>query len=456
MKVLPGPGLPDRRRSSWAARASATPTTTGRGSLKVRGKAHIEQTSTGRTRIIITEIPYQVNKSKLVTQDRRPRAREEAHRDLGPARRVRPQGHARRHRAQAGAASRRSCSTSSTSTRSSRPASASSCWRSSTACRARCTLRQMLHHYIEHQKEVITRRTQYELRQGRGARPHPRGLRHRARQHRRGHQDHPRVATTTPRPRPSLIERFGLSEAQTDAILEMRLRRLTGLERHKIEEELAELREKIAWFKKVLGDVNLVLQIIKDELGEIRHKFANKRRTEIAAAAKDLDVEDLIAEEDMVVTITKAGYVKRLPVATYRQQKRGGKGLAGREPARERLRRAPLHRSHPRLRALLLDQGQGLPHEGARAAGRLAPRARHGGRQPAAVRAGREDRRGHHDARVLAGRVPAVRHEARHGEEDGDPGVRPQSRRDGIIAINLRDDDELDLGAPRDDRARRS
>ncbi|HZL05481.1 MAG TPA: DNA gyrase C-terminal beta-propeller domain-containing protein, partial [Coriobacteriia bacterium] len=112
-------------------------------------------------------------------------------------------------------------------------------------------------------------------------------------------------------------------------ILEMRLRRLTGLERHKIEAELAELREKIAWYQKVLGDVTLVLQIIKDEMAEIRAKFADKRRTEITASAKDLDVEDLIAEEDMVVTITKAGYVKRLPVATYRQQKRGGKGISG-------------------------------------------------------------------------------------------------------------------------------
>jgi DNA gyrase subunit A len=126
-----------------------------------------------------------------------------------------------------------------------------------------------------------------------------------------------------------LIARFALTEIQTDAILEMRLRRLTGLERHKIEAELAELREKITWYRKVLGDVNLVLQIIKDELTEVRGKFADKRRTEISLASRDLDIEDLIAEEDMVVTMTKAGYVKRLPVGTYRQQKRGGKGLQG-------------------------------------------------------------------------------------------------------------------------------
>jgi DNA gyrase subunit A len=109
----------------------------------------------------------------------------------------------------------------------------------------------------------------------------------------------------------------------------MRLRRLTGLERHKIEEELADLHEKIAWFRKLLADETLVLRVIKEELTEIRGKYADPRRTELASTAHDLDVEDLIAEEDMVVTITKAGYVKRLPVATYRQQKRGGKGVAG-------------------------------------------------------------------------------------------------------------------------------
>jgi DNA gyrase subunit A len=126
-----------------------------------------------------------------------------------------------------------------------------------------------------------------------------------------------------------LMARFTLTEIQTDAILEMRLRRLTGLERHKIEAELAELREKIDWYRKVLADESLVLQIIKGELAEVREKFADKRRTEISLASRDLDIEDLIAEEDMVVTITTAGYVKRLPVATYRQQKRGGKGLSG-------------------------------------------------------------------------------------------------------------------------------
>jgi DNA gyrase subunit A len=190
------------------------------------------------------------------------------------------------------------------------------------------TLKQMLAYYIAHQEEVIVRRTRYDLRKAE------------ERAHLlegyvialdnideviriiRGSEDDTEAKA-------GLMAAFALSEIQADAILEMRLRRLVGLERHKIEAELAELREKIAWFQKVLADESLVLQVIKEELGEIREKFADPRRTELASTAHDLDVEDLIAEEDMVVTITKAGYVKRLPVATYRQQKRGGKGLSG-------------------------------------------------------------------------------------------------------------------------------
>ncbi|MDR2721539.1 MAG: DNA gyrase subunit A, partial [Coriobacteriaceae bacterium] len=126
-----------------------------------------------------------------------------------------------------------------------------------------------------------------------------------------------------------LMERFALTKKQTDAILEMRLRRLTSLERNKIEDELRELRGKIDFYRRVLSDDALVREIIKEELLEIKAKYNNPRRTRLSEAAKDLDVEDLIAEEDMVVTVTKTGYVKRLPISTYRQQKRGGKGMQG-------------------------------------------------------------------------------------------------------------------------------
>ena len=109
----------------------------------------------------------------------------------------------------------------------------------------------------------------------------------------------------------------------------MKLRRLTGLERDKIEEELAGLRRAIAYYEDLLAHEEKILGVIKEEMREIEKKYADKRRTEIAAAEKDLDVEDLIADEDMVVTITHTGYVKRIPVATYRSQKRGGKGVSG-------------------------------------------------------------------------------------------------------------------------------
>jgi DNA gyrase subunit A len=300
---------------------------TGRGSIKVRGKAFVEQTSTGRMRIIISEIPYTVNKSKLVTKiadlvrekklteisDLRDESDRKGMRIVVELKQVAiPQvvlNKLYKHTPlETGMGVIQLALVD--------------------GVPKELSLKEMLYHYVEHQKDVIVRRTRYELRKA----------------EERAHilegyviaLDNIdevikiiRASQDDAEAKARLIERFGLSPIQTDAILEMRLRRLTGLERSKIEEELAELREKIAWYQKVLGDMNLVLQIIKEEMLEIREKFATPRKTEIAGAARDLDVEDLIAEEDMVVTITTAGYVKRLPVATYRQQKRGGKGISG-------------------------------------------------------------------------------------------------------------------------------
>ena len=190
------------------------------------------------------------------------------------------------------------------------------------------SLKDILFYDIEHQKDVVTRRTRYEL----------------AKAEEREHilegyiiaLDNIdevihiiRSSETDKEAAARLTERFGLSEKQTNAILEMRLRRLTGLERTKIEEELAELREKIAYYKQILADENLLKQVIKEELQEIKKKYNTPRRTRLTGEAKDIEVEDLIAEENMVVTMTKAGYIKRLPVSTYRQQKRGGKGMQG-------------------------------------------------------------------------------------------------------------------------------
>ena len=188
------------------------------------------------------------------------------------------------------------------------------------------SLRQIIHHYIEHQEDVIRRRTQYDLNKAE-ARSHilegliialdnidevVRMI---------------RASRTAQEAKTGLMERFGLSDRQAQAILDMRLQRLTGLERDKIEAEYAELQKQIAYFRAVLADEKLVLGIIRDEILEIRDKFADERRTEISALDGEIDMLDLIEEEDMVVTMTHYGYVKRLPKTTYRAQRRGGKGV---------------------------------------------------------------------------------------------------------------------------------
>ncbi len=326
MTKIPGPDFPtggiimgyDGIKSAYE---------TGRGSITIRGKAHIEQTSTGRTRIIVTEIPYQVNKSKLVTKIA-DLVREKKLTEISDLR-----DESDRKGMRVVIELKNNCI----------PQVVLNKLFKHTQLQQgfgvimlslvdgvprTLNLKEMLYYYIEHQKEVIVRRTRYDLRKAEERAHILEGLIIAL-----DNIDEViriiRASNDDSEARARLIERFGLSVIQTDAILEMRLRRLTGLERSKIQDELAELREKIAWLTRVLNEPGLVLTIIKDELGEVRQKFADKRRTDISSAAKDLDVEDLIAEEDMVVTITKAGYIKRLPVATYRQQKRGGKGLQG-------------------------------------------------------------------------------------------------------------------------------
>ena len=188
------------------------------------------------------------------------------------------------------------------------------------------SLRQIIHHYIEHQEDVIRRRTQYDLNKAEARSHILEGLMialdnidevvHLI-----------RSSKTPPEAKASLIERFGLSDRQAQAILDMRLQRLTGLERDKIEAEYADLQKQIEWFKAVLADEKLLLGVIRDEITEIRNKYADPRRTEISALDGEIDMLDLIEEEDMVVTMTHYGYVKRLPKTTYRAQRRGGKGV---------------------------------------------------------------------------------------------------------------------------------
>lgn len=413
---------------------------TGRGSIKVRGKAHAEQTSTGRMRIIISEIPYTVNKSKLVTKIA-DLVREKKLTEISDLR---------------DESDRKGMRVVVELKQAAIPQVVMNKLFKHTPLETgmgiiqlalvdgvprELSLKQILSYYVEHQKDVIVRRTRYDLRKA----------------EERAHilegyiialENIDEViaiiksSADDVEAKARLIERFRLSEAQTDAILEMRLRRLTGLERTRIEEELTDLRERIAWYTKVLGDMTLVLQIIKDEMAEIKERFGTKRRTELAGAAADLDIEDLIAEEDMVVTITKAGYVKRLPVATYRQQKRGGKGISGVNlKESDFVEHLFISSTHDYVlffstkgkvyRLKVHELPVGSRHARGTAVVNLLPFEQ--GERIAAVITTREFSADEH--LLFATSHGMVKKTAIQAYD--------RSRRDGIIAINLRDDDEL-------------
>lgn len=190
------------------------------------------------------------------------------------------------------------------------------------------TLKEVLSHYLQHQVEVIRRRTEFDLKKAEARAHILEGLRIAL-----DHIDEVialiRGSKSDEEARDGLMSRFGLSTEQAQAILDMRLRRLTGLEREKIENEYNELLQKIAEYREILANESLVLHIIGEELQEIREKYADPRRTEITVGEESILDEDLIPQEEVVITITHTGYIKRLPVTTYRSQKRGGRGVVG-------------------------------------------------------------------------------------------------------------------------------
>lgn len=326
MQIMPGPDFPtgalimgtDGIRQSYE---------TGRGSITVRAKAHVESTKTGRNRLVFTEIPYMVNKGTL----------QEKIASLVNEKRIE------------GISDMRDESTSKglrlvielkkgiipqvvlnnlykyTSLQTTFGANNLALVNGVPKCLG---LREMLQHYIDHQVDVVTRRTRFDLKKAQ-ARAHILEGYLMALDHIDEVISIIRSSQTDAEASARLIERFGFSPEQTTAILEMKLRRLTGLSRDQIEEELAGLRRAIAYYEDLLAHEEKILAVIKEEMREIARKYGDKRRTEITHAEKDLDVEDLIADEDMVVTITHTGYVKRIPVAAYRAQKRGGKGVSG-------------------------------------------------------------------------------------------------------------------------------
>ena len=327
MTVLPGPDFPTGG-IIMGRKGIIDAYETGRGSLVIRAKCKVEEGKNGKSSIVVTEIPYQVNRSNLMTK-------------LGELIREKKlpeisnvhDGADRNSPVDIIIELKQNAIPQVVLNKLYKHTQLQVSWGVNMLALVdgvphTLSLKEMLFYYIKHQEDVVTRRTRYDLRKAEERAHILQGLLVAL-----DNIDEVitiiRGSQTDKEASEKLRERFGLSEAQTTAILEMRLRRLTGLERTKIEDELAELEEKIAYYKRILADPELLRQVIKEELQEIKQKYNTPRRTRISSAAKELDVEDLIAEEDMVVTVTKAGYVKRLPIATYRQQKRGGKGMQG-------------------------------------------------------------------------------------------------------------------------------
>ena len=196
------------------------------------------------------------------------------------------------------------------------------------------TLKQMLQHYLDHRKVVVTRRTEFELRKARARAHILEGLKVAIK-----FLDDVialiRRAKDVPTARAGLVGRFKLSEIQADAILEMRLQRLTALEREKVDDEYKELIKTIAYYEDILGDERKVLGIVKSELRDVKQRFGDPRRTRITGKDAELVEEDLIPDADVVITLTHNGYIKRLPLDTYRRQSRGGRGVMGMETKEE-------------------------------------------------------------------------------------------------------------------------
>ena len=188
------------------------------------------------------------------------------------------------------------------------------------------TLRQCLDVYLEHRKEVIIRRTKFDLAKAEARAHILEGLRIAIDNIDEVIQI---IRSSYDDPKERLMERFGLTDVQAQAILDMRLKTLSGLQREKIEEEYNELMKLIAHLKEILGSEKLVFDIVKEELIEMRNKFGDDRKTKIVAAEGEFEDEDLIKEEQTVIALTHLGYIKRMPIDLYRSQKRGGKGITG-------------------------------------------------------------------------------------------------------------------------------
>ncbi|MDR1701669.1 MAG: DNA gyrase subunit A, partial [Sporomusaceae bacterium] len=301
--------------------------TTGRGSVKMRAQARIETMQSGKQRILVTELPYQVNKAKLI-ETIAALARDKVIDGISDLR---------------DESDRKGMRVVVELRRDANPTVILNLLYKHTQMQETfgvimlalvngrpkvLNLKEVLSHYLEHQKVVITRRTKFELEKAQARAHILEGL---------------RIALSNLDPVISAIRKsetpdiakevltatFSLTLKQAQAILEMRLQRLTGLEREKIDSEFNDLLETIAWLESVLHDEHKVMNIIKEDLLDLKKRFADPRRTVITIDESKMDIEDLIAEEDIIITLSHQNYIKRMPIDTYRSQKRGGRGVTG-------------------------------------------------------------------------------------------------------------------------------
>ena len=298
---------------------------TGIGKVKVRSCCEIEEAERGKTRIIVTEIPFQVNKARLI----------EKIADLLKEKKIEGISDIRDESNLKGTRIvielKRDANPQITLNRLYKHTQLQDSYSMIMIALVDkkpkvLNLYEILDEYLKFQKEVVTRRTQFDLKKAEARAHILEGLRIAL-----DNIDEiiKIIRSSYNDAKERLMERFGLSEIQAQAILDMRLARLQGLEREKIDKEYAELMEKIAYFKAILADEKMLLGVIKDELLEIKAKYGDKRRTKIVADVDEFDDEDLVEEEKVAVTLTHKGYIKRVPADTYKAQKRGGKGITG-------------------------------------------------------------------------------------------------------------------------------
>ena len=301
---------------------------TGRGHVIMRGRAAVEEGEKGRrTAIIISELPYQVNKAKLVEKiallvkekklegiaDLRDESDRQGIRVVVELKRD-IVGEVVLNRLYKLTQLQDTFGVNMLAIVDGQPRT--------------LTLREMIKHFIEHRRDVVTKRSVFELREARSRAHILEGLKIAL----DNIDEVIKLIRAAPSPaaaKEGLQERFGLSAIQSQAILDMRLQRLTGLERDKILAELAEVMARIAYLEGILGDRDKLMEVVVGEMEEVRERYADDRRTEILDATGEIGIEDLIAEEDMVVTVTHSGYIKRTSIATYHAQKRGGRGVKG-------------------------------------------------------------------------------------------------------------------------------